>query len=167
MNNQFTKIILLGYSLFFCVTVLASNTFNDTRPNDISNQKWSTLKSAAQVAKLLPEPIGIGGEDDNFGASVSVDGNRALIGSPNMIGTGAAIVMEFDGLEWHEVAVLKPADGEPLDYFGQSVSLSGDRALVGAPNNDGNDYYSGSAYIYDYDGTSWTQISKQIGRAHV
>jgi hypothetical protein len=162
MEKFTSKMILIGCSLFFSFTVIAGNTFDDQRPHDINNQKWSTLKSAAQEAKLLPEPIGIGGDDDNLGASVSVDGDRAIIGGPNMIGTGAVMVLEFNGLDWQEVAVLKPTDGEGLDNFGQSVSISGDRVLVGAPNNDGNDFNSGSAYIYDYDGMTWTQSSKLI-----
>lgn len=36
-----------------------------------------------EVAKLLPSPAGIGGENSQFGYSVSVDGNRALVGGIN------------------------------------------------------------------------------------
>ena len=86
----------------------------------------------SEVAKLLPSPAGIGGENSQFGYSVSVDGNRALVGGINLAGSGAALVLVDSGSGWVEEAVLIPSDGESGDQFGISVSLSGDRALVGA-----------------------------------
>jgi len=36
----------------------------------------------------------------------------------------------------------------PIDEFGNSVSISGDYAVVGAPYDDDNGYASGSAYVF-------------------
>jgi hypothetical protein len=73
--------------------------------------------------------------DDRFGHAVSVDGQRALVGAygHDVLGddAGAAYVFEYDGLQWQETAKLLADDGQAFDQFGWSVSLSGDRAVVG------------------------------------
>ena len=114
-----------------------------------------------QVAKLVAED---GAEFDLFGSSVSLRGNRALIGAHRDDGTGSAYVFERDGVgQWMQTAKLVAEDGASGSQFGRSVSLSGDRALIGAFEDDapGND--SGSAYIFErgVDG-NWTQVAKLI-----
>jgi len=48
------------------------------------------------------------------------------------------------------------SDGAALDYFGISVSQSGDTALVGAYGDDDNGPNSGSVYVYVRDaGGNW------------
>jgi hypothetical protein len=73
---------------------------------------------------------------DFFGTSVSLDGNRVLIGAykddDRGTDSGAVYLFDYDGSAWTQRAKLTAADGADDDYFGISVSLSGDRALVGA-----------------------------------
>ena len=45
-----------------------------------------------------------------------------------------------------------PADD---DYFGTSVALDGDTAVIGAPGDDGNGIDSGSAYVFVKPNTGW------------
>ena len=48
-------------------------------------------------------------------------------------------------------------------YFGHSVSISGDYAVVGAYyDDDGDVSNSGSAYIFVRDGTSWSQQAEIV-----
>lgn len=56
---------------------------------------------------------------------------------------------EESGL-WVQVAKFVASDSTKFDYFGESVALSGDRALIGTSFND-NDagVNSGSSYLYD------------------
>jgi uncharacterized repeat protein (TIGR01451 family) len=143
--------------------VTASETPNagfPERPADVDAQTWAQLQTAIQEAKLLPSPDGIGGENSQFGYSVSVDGSRALVGGINLVGSGAAVVLVESGSSWEEEAVLIPSDGEYADRFGHSVSLSGDRALIGAYWDDDNAGNSGSAYVFDFDGSSWSETTK-------
>jgi hypothetical protein len=86
-----------------------------------------------------------------FGRSISLSGNTALIG-----GTKAAYVFTFDGITWSEQAKLTSSDIDDTDYFGTAVSLSGQRALIGAYNAD----FQGAAYIFNFDGTTWSQEAK-------
>jgi hypothetical protein len=98
---------------------------------------------------------------DNFGLSVSLSGNRALIGAKGAdldtrIAAGAAYVFVFDGTSWQQEAKLTASDGEALDYFGTSVFLSGDRAIIGT-DHDGK---RGVAYTFVFDGTTWNQEAR-------
>ena len=52
------------------------------------------------------------------------------------------------------------SDGAAADYFGVSVSISGDYAIVGAYQDDDNGNNSGSAYIFKRDGINWTEQAK-------
>ena len=97
---------------------------------------------------------------DVFGVSVSLSGDRALVGARGDDGKGSAYVFAFDGASWAQEAKLTAADGAVNDQFGQSVSLSGDRALVGDYADDDNGSESGSAYVFAFDGTTWTQEAK-------
>lgn len=61
---------------------------------------------------------------------------------------------------WPELARLTPSDGDPNDHFGCSISTSGDYVIVGAYLDDEKGTDAGAAYIFNTDGTSWTQKAK-------
>jgi hypothetical protein len=143
----------------------AMASLDELRPPEFSDLQWNSLRSAMQEAKLLPTPAGPGGQDSYFGQSIAVDGNRALIGAPGMGATGLVSVLEYDGAQWQKTALLSPSDGDDGDDFGFSVSLSGNLALIGAPQADGVGLRSGAAYVYEYNGTSWSEMQKLTGFA--
>ena len=92
-----------------------------------------------------------GAADDQFGLSVSLSGNRALVGSrfddDNGNNSGSAYI--FDVTTGNFLQKLTPPDGAAGDQFGISVSLSGNRALVGSRLDNDNGTNSGSAYLFD------------------
>ena len=98
-----------------------------------------------------------GAASDQFGFSVSVSGDRIVVGA---IGddatTGSAYVYDFDGVDWNETK-LTASDGATGDFFGIGASVSGDRIVVGANGDDDNGSISGSAYVYDFDGVDWNE----------
>jgi N-acetylneuraminic acid mutarotase len=61
-----------------------------------------------------------------------------------------------------EEAKLTASDAAERDWFGESVSVSGDLALIGANGNDDAGPDSGSAYVYRYDPSSgeWIEEAK-------
>ncbi|MBN1976554.1 MAG: FG-GAP repeat protein, partial [Anaerolineae bacterium] len=62
---------------------------------------------------------------------------------------------------WTEQAKLTASDGAAEDHFGNSVALSGNTALVGAPYDEvGANYAQGSAYVFTRSGAAWTQQVK-------
>jgi len=110
-----------------------------------------------EVAKLVASD---GVDGDYFGFSVSISGDYALIGaSCDDSGRGSAYVFVRSGTGWLEVAKLVASDGVGGDYFGFSVSISGDYALIGA---DCDDSGRGSVYVFMRSGTSWLEVAKLV-----
>ncbi len=107
-----------------------------------------------------------GESGDFFGESVSISGNRSVIGAPrvddNGQNSGAAYIFERDSDgRWTQVVKLSPDDGEREDFFGASVSISGDRAIVGSELDADEGVATGSAYIFERDSDgAWTQVQK-------
>ena len=99
----------------------------------------------------------------DFGNSVSASGDRIVISAPHDYsgGRGAAYVYRYDGSSWVEEARLNASDAT-VALFGNSVSASGDLAVIGAVFDDHAGYESGSAYVFRYDGSSWVEEAKLI-----
>ncbi len=112
-----------------------------------------TIDPFIQSAKLTAFGGGLG---DNFGNSVSISGDTAIVGAPQaffQIGgrKGAAYIFYRNHgrtNNWGEVKKLIANDGAADDNFGCSVSISGDTAIVGAYDDDDKGDGSGSAYIF-------------------
>ena len=103
---------------------------------------------------------------DFFGTSVSLsaDGNILAVGVINWEGSvtnqGGVYIYDRNGSSWTQRgAVLTAADAAIGDGFGYSVSLSTDGNIlaVGAINWEGSVTDQGGVYIYDRNGSSWTQ----------
>jgi len=92
----------------------------------------------------------------DFGRSVSLSGDTALIGSDS----GSAYAFVRSGTLWTEQAELQASGG--AGGFGWSVSLSGDTAVVGAPMDDDRGADSGSAYVFVRSGTAWMEQAKLL-----
>jgi hypothetical protein len=101
---------------------------------------------------------------DQFGSSVSIDGDYAIVGAQydddDGTSSGSAYIFKWDGTSWSEQEKLTASDAAAFDKFGYSVSIDGDYAIVGAHGNDDAGSLSGSAYIFNWDGTSWTEQQK-------
>ena len=104
-----------------------------------------------------------GAAGDGFGTSVALSGDTALVGAPGktvggQIAAGAAYVFSGTGTSWSQQAELSDPDAAVEDEFGTSVALSGDTALVGAPQKTvAARYHAGAAYVFTRSGTSWSQ----------
>ncbi len=99
---------------------------------------------------------------DFFGGSVALDGNLAVIGAlgddDNGGSAGAAYV--FDVRTGLELFKLVASDGAPGEWFGDSVAISGDLAVIGATRDDDHGYHSGSAYVFD------TRTGQELHQLH-
>jgi hypothetical protein len=122
---------------------------------------------------------------DNFGWSVAVSGDTAVVGAYNEAsgttgvngsqtnntapGSGAAYVFVRSGNKWTQQAYLKASNTQSNDNFGHAVALSGNTVVVAADNEDSNAVgvngnqsnnnatNSGAAYVFVRNGTNWTQ----------
>ena len=104
-----------------------------------------------------------GAWDDLFGWSVSVSGDTVVVGAPgdDAVGSfkGWAYVFERSGTGWSQQQKLRAPDGAVGDAFGDSVSVSGDTVVVGAPFDD-TAAGVGSAYVFVRWRTVWIPRQK-------
>jgi len=102
--------------------------------------------------------------EDQFGWSVAVSGDTVVIGarSDDDAGesSGSAYLFVRSGTIWTQQPKLTASDAAAGDQFGQSVAVSGDTVVVGAPADDDAGIRSGSVYLFVRSGTIWTQQPK-------
>ncbi len=107
---------------------------------------------------------------DLFGHSVSLNGDTLAAGAHGVDGSGtnqgAAYIFYKDqgGIDdWGEVKKLTASDAEDSDFFGYSVSISGDTVVVGAYREDGTGADRGAAYVFDRNNggaDNWGEVKK-------
>jgi len=107
--------------------------------------------------------------DDYFGSSVSISGDVIVVGAyladpGGTSAAGAAYVFVKPGGGWADMtqtAKLTASDKTEDDYFGWSVSISGDIVVVGARLADpGGTNYAGAAYVFVKPGGGWTDMTQ-------
>jgi uncharacterized repeat protein (TIGR01451 family) len=115
-------------------------------------------------AQLFGHGDAIAPADAEFGSSVSVSGDTAVVGSPiddvtASIGAGSVYVFVRSGTVWAEEQRLVAPDADDDDRFGSSVSISGETIVVGAPSASNS---TGSAYVFVRSGSVWTMQQKVV-----
>lgn len=102
-----------------------------------------------------------------FGIAVAVFGDRILVGAESdshlVPGGGSAYVFEKTSQGWSEISKLLPADPDRADFFGFSVALSQDSAVVGTYlKKDAGGNTVGAAYVFRNTGLAWMQQEKIV-----
>ncbi len=120
------------------------------------------------------------GEWDEFGGSVCISGNYAIVGAiyededasgGNTVGAaGSAYIFKRDEQgQWNQVQKIVASDRTGSDKFGSSVSISGDYVLVGATwakytSGAGFTKKAGAVYIFEKDEQeNWNEVQKIFG----
>ena len=107
-----------------------------------------------------------GADNDNFGYSVAMSDTKVVVGSAYDDGagsnSGSVYVYNIDGTGEQKITA---SDGAINDRFGSSVAISDTHIVVGAGGDDGAGSNSGSAYIYNIDGTGEVKITASDGAA--
>ena len=149
-----------GESVALCgdTVVIGASGDDDKGPGSASAYIFG-LEGTTWEEKHFPSVFDDGGF---FGRSVSICGDVAMAGESVNVHPSSATIFRFDGSHWFEEARLPVPVGAENDYFGCSVSVSGDAAVIGATFSDVQGLDSGSAYVFRFDGTNWTQEAKLI-----
>jgi len=116
-----------------------------------------------------------GQDGDQFGASVSLDEDRILVsavgfGNPSPGPTcpfvpfmGAAYIFDLEDGSWNQTAkIFDEKLGCGFDVFGESVSLFGNRAVIGADGVSDLGISSGAAYLYELSNGVWTNVERVL-----
>lgn len=126
------------------------------------NEGWGN-QAETEDCEIMPSTLVI---DDQFGASIAISDDLAIIGARGFVLrglAGKAYVFKKIGECWYEECTLVASDGAPGHEFGGSVSISGNVAVVGAE-------YNNKAYLYvlgvTCSGTltQTTQLISSLGR---
>lgn len=104
--------------------------------------------SGEQIAKLISSDTGL---SDWFGSAVAISGTTAIVGAfgDQHSGEKSGAAYLFNTATGEQIAKLVPEDIAAGDYFGLTVDISGDVAIVGAHRNTGAASQSGAAYLFD------------------
>ncbi len=109
--------------------------------------------------------------NDFFGYAVAVSGDTAIVGAYGdrnkgsnagaaYIFTRVPLTVPGIGSRWAQQQKLFASDAAANDFFGFSVAISGNTALVGAYGRDDVAPDSGAAYVFVRSGSTWTQQQK-------
>jgi len=115
-----------------------------------------------------------------FGRAVSISGHTAIVGAylkdnenadqNFLLDEGAAYIYEKDPSGyWIQVQKITASDKDEFDWFGSSVGISGNYAIVGAyvededENGENTMQGAGSAYIFEKNGSGiWEEVQKIV-----
>ena len=143
----------------YCVVGAPDNDASGT--DDAGAVYVFDLNTGQEIHKLMASD-----EEDNdeFGYSVDVFGNYAIVGSWREDGASASVDANrgaayiFDLTTGLELTKLTADDSQDDDRLGVSVAIWGDYALAGAYREDGTGDRQGAAYLFDI--STGTQIAK-------
>lgn len=175
LNSIYAAVLITEQFLFvsdiwdICDSVMSGAVYVYRRddagtPNEAGDDIW---RAEARICALNPKAR------DNFGVSLAFDGNTLAIGAPfdpvlpsQFTERGAAYLFERISSDtsatWVQKQKLIPNDTTSNGRFGGSVSISGDKLVVGAELQRNGTYLdsSGAAYIYRRGVSSWVQTTK-------
>ena len=104
---------------------------------------------------------------DYFGISVAIDEDTVLVGGHRInkpsADAGSVYVFERLGNSWLLTAHLTAPDATKFAYFGFSVGIDDDTAIIGATRDDEAGIDAGAAYVFVRKGVSWTFQAKLLG----
>lgn len=121
-----------------------------------------------QLTKLYPTDLAL---DDNFGASVSINSDYIVVGSPmsDILPAGEGATLKTNGgciyifqktsdTSWTQLTKLYSSDLAASDNFGKSVKINSDNNIVvGVPLSDSAGADSGCIYVFKFNGSTWIQ----------
>lgn len=112
-----------------------------------------------------------------FGIDIAVSGDTLVVGArtDNEVAdlAGAGYVFTRSGNNWVQQEKLTASDGMAGDFLGQSVSISGETIILGAPNGcvpdspfssciDRDLFAGNKAYVFFWNGSSWIEEAKLV-----
>ncbi len=100
-----------------------------------------------RIAKIFPSDEAV---NSTFGQSVAIHGDLIVVGAPQGYGvmvSGASYL--FHATTHAPIAKLLPRTPYKGQRFGYAVSVYNETIAVGAYQGGGDDYFSGSAYVFD------------------
>ncbi len=108
---------------------------------------FSSFSQFTDTTKILPVPY-LNNVEENFGYSVAVDGDYAVVGAPGYWDwSGYVALLHFNGSSWEVIAEIDPDITRTDNNFGYSVAIDSNLIAVGTPGESGIGY----VYLYEFE----------------
>jgi hypothetical protein len=147
-------------------TIVAGAYYDDigSNPNQGSAYVYRWNGSSWFEMKLTAND---GEANDEFGISlaVSADGNTVVVSSASDdSGKGSMYVFRWNGSSYDQAQKLTAEGGQANDFFGVSVTISGDGSTIiaGASYDDYTYSDQGSAYVFRFNGSLYYQVKQLL-----
>ncbi|MDD3860327.1 MAG: FG-GAP repeat protein, partial [Bacteroidales bacterium] len=117
-------------------------------------------------------------ENDYFGFALDINGNHIIVGASyededetgnnTVNAAGSAYIFENNAGNWIQTQKIVASDREELGWFGWSVAIDDNYAIVGAYHESKDSYgnnsmeESGAAYIYMKNAGTWSEVTKVV-----
>lgn len=124
---------------------------------------FGVVQSSWQLLDRLQLPDGA--NQDQFGYRMAIDRDTLLVAAPfqergEVDQAGGVYVYRRRDDDWAlEAQLVGPSTPMLGDWFGWSVALRGDTAVVGGIYVDGEVADAGAVYVFTRNGSSWTQTA--------
>jgi uncharacterized protein (TIGR03437 family) len=151
-------------------TVVVGAKLDTIGANSDQGSAYVFVRGGAVWTKQQKLTADDGAAGDQLGVSVAITGDTIVVGAPlddvgDKSDQGSAYVFVRSGAVWTKQQKLTPDDGEAFDSFGDSVAISGDTVVAGAPGDKiGENIVQGSAYVFVRSltpgGATWTKQQK-------
>jgi hypothetical protein len=170
--SQF-RVVCLG-NIFVCCVVLctlalAADQKSPTKLSDLPAEAQQAISAALARKSPAIQDFTLTASDgvshDEFGYSVAIDGNTVVVGAiDHNVLSGAAYVFVKPAKGWAnmtQTAELTASDVQTGDVFGESVSVSGNTIVVGAPGATVNgNGAQGAAYVFVKPASGWANMTE-------
>ncbi|HEY8561717.1 MAG TPA: FG-GAP-like repeat-containing protein [Pyrinomonadaceae bacterium] len=154
-----------GYAVAVDGNTIAVGRYNTTTGQNRADGKvyifTRTGSTWTETQTLVSSDLAQG---DSFGYSLALENNTLLVGARNKADgatffKGAAYVFtrSAPGANFAQQAKLTGSDTGFSDFFGESVALSGDTAIVGSVTDFGTPNNNGKAYVFVRSGSAWSE----------
>jgi hypothetical protein len=147
-------------------TAVVGACYDDVGANADQGSAYVFTRTAGIWSQQQELTAADGAAGDNFGYSVAISGDTVVVGAIyDDVGEnpeqGSAYVFVRTAGVWTQQQKLTAADGAPVDWFGFSVAVAGDTAVVGAYYADvGAHMNEGAAWVFTRTAGVWTQQQK-------
>ncbi|MHC4617057.1 MAG: hypothetical protein ACYTEQ_04815 [Planctomycetota bacterium] len=146
-----------GYSVSIDGNYVVVGAYGDEPNGETSGSAYVFRRDGTTWTEEAKLTASDGAASDEFGHSVSINGEWAILGARgDDFRIGAAYIFKREGTNWTEHVKLTAPGSANNDYFGHSVSISANYAIVGAYQNAG----AGYAFTFKRVGTDWLRQQK-------
>jgi len=105
--------------------------------------------------------------EDTLGGSVALHDDFAILGAmrrdQNGKDSGAVVVFQRHMDSWQQMDIFAGPDTQEGDGFGQSIAVTEDYLVIGAPRHDAKGLDAGAVYVYRKVSDTWQYQAKVVG----